>query len=178
MTAFVAGALGRLAPEKNFVSLAALAALCSEVQIVLGGEGPCRTEIEAACEALGCRDRLRLLGRVENRLQFYHSLDVFLLPSLYEGLPMVLLEAMACGLPVIASPLPDIQHALGEAGLYAPAGSPRAWASALADLQRRVCRRESLGRAARARCLEAHDMAHVASKLIRLYEELSSQDGC
>ncbi|MCX7868384.1 MAG: glycosyltransferase [Terrimicrobiaceae bacterium] len=175
--AFVAGALGRLAPEKNFGLLVRLAALCPEAHFILGGEGPCRREIEAALAAASPSARLRLAGCIEDRRQFYHALDVFLVPSIFEGLPMVLLEAMACALPVVSSPLPDIQKALGEAGLFAEPLSSWAWAAALENLMTDSGLRSHLGAAARARCAAHYDLEACARKLVQNYSELSFTAG-
>jgi glycosyltransferase involved in cell wall biosynthesis len=112
--AFVVGAMGRLAPEKNFIMVPELARRHPGVYFVLAGEGPEASAVKARAKDLGVDDRVRLLGSVGDRPAFYQALDVFLLPSLYEGLPMVLLEAMAARVPVLASRLEGIAAAMPE----------------------------------------------------------------
>ena len=106
--AFVAGGIGRLAHEKNFALLPRLAALHPDIVFVIAGSGPERARIAALASELGVDARLRLLGTILDRSDFYDALDAFILPSLYEGLPMAILEAMSSGVPVLSSRLEGI----------------------------------------------------------------------
>ncbi|HEY5706485.1 MAG TPA: glycosyltransferase [Terrimicrobiaceae bacterium] len=137
--AFVAGSIGRLAQEKNLVMLAHLAVRHPDIVFVIAGSGPERARIAALASELGVGSRLRLLGTILDRSSFYSALDAFILPSLYEGLPMALLEAMSSGVPVISSRLEGISAALADEkeGLLAQPGD-------VADFSRQLKRlRES-----------------------------------
>ena len=122
--AFVAGGIGRLAHEKNFALLPRLAALHPDIVFAIAGSGPERDRIAALASELGVDSRLRLLGAILDRGSFYHALDAFILPSLYEGLPMAILEAMSSGVPVISSRLEGISAVITDEkeGLLAQAG--------------------------------------------------------
>src|SRR5207344_907634 len=91
-----------------------LAARHPKVWFVVAGSGPERDRIAALASELGVNPRLRLLGTILDRSSFYHALDAFILPSLYEGLPMALLEAMSSGVPVLSSRLEGISAVLVE----------------------------------------------------------------
>src|SRR6266511_2129664 len=101
---FTIAFLGRLTEEKGVpVLLEAVESLkeVSSVQWLVAGDGPLRANIEAAAQRAD--SRLRYLGYQENVLPLYHASDLVVMPSLSEGHPMTALEAMACGLPVVAS---------------------------------------------------------------------------
>jgi glycosyltransferase involved in cell wall biosynthesis len=71
--------------------------------LVIAGDGPCRAELDAVARATGCQDRVRILGEREDIPAVLRALDIFVLPSLGEGISNAILEAMATALPVIAS---------------------------------------------------------------------------
>lgn len=112
------GFVGRLAMEKNLPALLQAVATL-DVELLLVGHGPLRVELErmAAPETA----KITFVGSLPNLKlpSFLNSCDLFILPSLYEGHPKVLLEAMACGLPVIGTRVPGIQELIhdGETGL-------------------------------------------------------------
>ena len=112
--AFVAGSIGRLAHEKNFALLPRLAVLHPDIVFVIAGSGPERARIAALASELGVDTRLLLLGTILDRSSFYDALDTFILPSLYEGLPMAILEAMSSGVPVLSSRLEGISAVVTE----------------------------------------------------------------
>jgi glycosyltransferase involved in cell wall biosynthesis len=169
---WVVGALGRLATEKNFDLLADLAASMPGCQFLLGGEGPVRGRLEAAAAGGRCGGRLRLLGRVEDRPGFYAALDALVICSFHEGLPMVLLEAMAAGVPVVASRLPDLEAALdgGACGLMADPACPETFVSALESLRSSPPRAAALASAARARCTEHYAAGACARRIGDIHE--------
>jgi len=120
---------------------------------------------------LGVSDRVRFLGAVTDRTGFYHALDVFILPSLHEGLPMALLEAMASGIPVLASRLEGIAAALveGEEGLLARAGSLDEFSRGLARYEAEPALRTRLADAARAKAAAAYSAATTARRVEAVY---------
>lgn len=165
---FAVGAVGRLSPEKNYAILPEVAAAVPGSVFLLAGDGPLRAELEAACAASG----VKLIGTISERPSFYAALDAFVIPSLYEGLPMVLLEAMACGLPIVSSALPDIAEALGACGFLADPARPATFAAALEKIRSRPDEATRLGREARARCEGGHSARSMAEKTAALYREL------
>jgi len=164
---FAVGAIGRLSPEKNFSVLADLSRGVPRAEFLVAGDGPLRGELEFVFAGT----RVRLLGGISDRPGFYAALDALVIPSLYEGLPMVLLEAMACGLPVVASALPDISDALDEAGVLANPADPGSFVDALRRLAASPALGGQLGRAARERCERDHSAAAMAGSVARIYRE-------
>jgi glycosyltransferase involved in cell wall biosynthesis len=142
--------VGRLAPQKGVDTLVEAAGLLEHpsAQVLLVGDGPERPALERVTERLGVGDRLRFEGFVtHDRLPaaMAHA-DVLVLPSLYEELGTVLLEAMQAGLPIVASEtgrIPDVMED-GVNGLLVPPGDPEALARAIdrilsdGDLARRL----------------------------------------
>jgi GalNAc-alpha-(1->4)-GalNAc-alpha-(1->3)-diNAcBac-PP-undecaprenol alpha-1,4-N-acetyl-D-galactosaminyltransferase len=100
-------AIGRLHPQKGFdLLLRAFDRLKTKYpdwQIVILGEGPMRAELEALRAELKLTDRVHLPGLVTNVPEYLQQADIFVMPSRFEGFPMALCEAMACGLPVLAA---------------------------------------------------------------------------
>jgi len=129
--------VGRLAPQKGVRNLVAAAGLLEDpsAQVLLVGDGPERPALEREAERIGLGDRLHFLGFVaHDRLPavLAHA-DLLVLPSLYEELGTVLLEAMQAGLPIVASKtggIPDVIED-GVNGLLVPPGNPEALAHAI-----------------------------------------------
>lgn len=98
---------GRLTYQKNFSVLVDAAKMVKEkvpdVKFIVGGEGELRTDLEAQIARLNLEDTVLLPGNIMNLPEMMQSADLFVLPSKYEGLPLVLLEAMASGLPAVGS---------------------------------------------------------------------------
>jgi len=112
-------------------------------------------------------------GWVENPSLYLRASDVFVLPSDSEGLPLALLEAMATGLPIIASRVGGIPEAIeeGENGLLCPAGKPEELARLMMLVAADPSLRQRLGRAARRRALENHSLDAVASRYLDFFRE-------
>ena len=166
---YVIGALGRLAPEKNFASLAKLARIMPDVEFVVGGTGP---ERAAILEAAGGAENFHLPGEIRDRCAFYAALDAFVLPSLHEALPMTVLEAMASGVPVAASDLEGVAAAIGDAGVLFPAGDSARLENALRSFVGDPDKAKRLASAARERVKAHYDARGTASKVAGIYREL------
>ena len=125
-SARVVAGVGRLNPQKNFALFldiaAQLAARFSDLHFLLAGDGPEEKMLREKAATLGIADRVTFSGYVADTRQVYLAADVLLMPSRYEGLPMTLLEAMAMGLPVVASQLDGIAEVIGDGreGFLAP----------------------------------------------------------
>ncbi len=135
---FTVGWVGRLSHEKGAdLFLEALGALRDErLQTVLIGDGSERLALDAAARGLGLRtDHVRFAGQVPNAGALFGALDVLVLSSRTEGLPIVLLEAMSAGVPVVAFAVGGIPEALPpDAGWLVAAGKPRALAAAIREV--------------------------------------------
>ena len=166
---FVVGALGRLAPEKNFAAVAAAARQCPGVRFVIGGSGP---QEHALHRVVAGVDNCFLAGRISDRAAFYASLDVFVLSSLHEALPMTVLEAMASGVPVVASDLEGVAAALGDCGALVPPGNPVQIAAQVRRLRDDPVHRRALAEGARRRVENEFGAASTASKIEAVYREL------
>ena len=169
--------LGRLVPEKGLETLLeAVATLRKKknVPVLIVGDGPLRNTLIAQARALGIMDLVTFRFRAD-RFEVARMLSesrIFVLPSLKEGLPMILLEAMASANTVVASNLPPIVDALGDAGLYFTPGRSSDLASALSRaLDDRESGREK-GRLAHKIVQERFSWRVVLPLLDDLYEEL------
>src|SRR5207244_6925671 len=131
--------------------------------------------IKADAAAAGLGDRVLFVERADPIAPYYQAADVFVMPSRREGLPNVLLEAMASGLPSVASRLPGvtdwvIEH--GTSGVLVPPGDAPALRAVLARLLRDATRRSRLGEAARARVARDYSIGTTADRFVDVYRGL------
>ena len=151
------GVVAQLKPEKGLSTFLEAAAqvspLLPNVRFLVVGDGLLRGELEALAEHLGVGGRVRFLGFRSDARALVELLDVLVVPSLSEGTPLVVLEAMAAGIPVIASAvggIPDqIRHE--KEGLLVPPGDSTALGEALLGLLRNPARARDLGEAGHQR---------------------------
>ena len=138
----IVGAAGRLSPEKGFDQLVEAAGLVSariaNVGFVHFGDGPMRQMLTRQIELKGLRERFQLVGFRTDIAQFLPHLDLMVLPSHTEGLPVVLLEAFAAGVPAVATAVGGIPEVLeeGKSGYLVPPGDPPALARRILDVLR------------------------------------------
>ena len=168
---------GRLDPQKGFdILLRAFAKAARDMagwRVEILGDGPLRTELARLAERLDVRDRVVLCGHVDDPAPHYARAAVFALPSRYEGMPNVLLEAMAAGLPVIvsdASPGPLETVTDGEEGIVIPAGDVTALAEAMTRLARDAEMRLVMGGAGRSR-----SAAHGLQETLGVWDAVMEQ---
>lgn len=138
------------------------------------GDGPERAAIEARARALGLGDRVRFEGFREDVWRYLAAADVLVLPSFVEGMPNALLEAMATGLPAVATRLGGALEAVieGESGLLVPPGDADALARALEALLGDPGLRRRLGEAAAARIRERFTLDAIAPRYVELYRRM------
>ncbi|MFL6052905.1 MAG: glycosyltransferase family 4 protein [Actinoallomurus sp.] len=157
------GAVGRLTDQKGFDTLitavARLTARGHSLDVIVAGDGRDRARLEAAAAGLP----VRFLGFVEDVPAVLRRLAIFCLPSRREALPLTLLEAMAHGLPCVASAVGDIPEMVGDAAVLVPPEDPVALADALAGLLTDSGRRRRLGARARALALRRFDAADMVA---------------
>jgi glycosyltransferase involved in cell wall biosynthesis len=175
------GAVGRLSPEKGFDrlirSVHQLLQTGLDLELVIAGDGDDRPRLEQLIDELGVRDRVRLLGYCADPRQLYEALDVFVLSSLREGLPNVLLEAMALEVPVVATRIAGIPRLIqdGDNGLLVAADNADELARALASLVGDARLRSRLGQAARRTVEERYSFALRMKKIGAIYDKLLCQ---
>jgi len=143
--------IGRLVPQKGFdVLIRALARLGPEVRLTLVGEGPERSALQALATEVGVADRVVFAGEHADPLPWMAAADAVVLPSRFEGMPGVLIEAMACGRAVVASDLPSVREVLqGLDAPLVPAGDPEALAAGVSAALTRPIDAEAYARRAR-----------------------------
>ena len=172
--ALVVGTLGRLTEQKDQrILLQALAALASDrpdLLLFLAGAGPLRAELEAETARLGLADQVRFLGVRRDRATLYAAMDIFVLPSRWEGLSLALVEAMGTGRAVVATSVggnPEVVRD-GHTGLLVPPADPDALASALGKLAGDRDLRKSLGDAAAAEARSRFSIEQHVAQLAAL----------
>jgi len=149
----------RLHEQKGHdLAVRALADLPGEARLALAGAGKCEAGIRERARELGVADRVRLLGHVDEIPDLLCAADAFVLASRFEGMPNSVLEAMAAGLPIVATAVGDVPRMLedGVSGLLVPPEDGRALAGALARVLDDADLARALGRAARASAVERH----------------------
>jgi glycosyltransferase involved in cell wall biosynthesis len=134
--------------------------------------GAYRSLLERQASERGVADRVAFLGYRADVPALIAAASVVVLPSWIEGLPLVLLEAMAAGVPVVATAVGGTPELVvdGDTGLLVPPRDPGALASALDSLLADPARAEALGAAGRRRAEESFDADTAASQILRLYE--------
>jgi glycosyltransferase involved in cell wall biosynthesis len=166
-------AVGRLKAPKDFRTLLhALAALPPEAgELLVVGDGPDRPRIEAEIQSLGLHDRVRLAGQRSDVPELLAAADVFVLSSASEGMPISVLEAMAAGLPVVASRVGGVPELVidGETGLLVAPGDAYELAEALRRLFADAGLRQRLGDAGHVRVRERFDVALFRRAHVELY---------
>jgi glycosyltransferase involved in cell wall biosynthesis len=146
-------------------------------QLVLIGDGPRRSELESAAARRGLSDCVRFAGSLPPAevARWMRRAELFVLPSLEEGQGVALLEALASGLPCVASRVGGIPDVLDPAwGALVPPGDPAALASAAVDVLSRADRGRALGRAAAAAVRGRYDWPVIARRILAVYEEALS----
>jgi len=175
----ILGTLGRLARVKGHENLIrSIPLLLSEFgpcKLVIGGSGSMKCELDKLITELQLENYVQLIGYVKDVWKFLSMIDVFVLPSLSEGLPMSLLEAMAFGKPVVASSVGGIPEAIlsPEDGVLIPPGDPMAIARAVAMVLRQPEKMNSIGTSAREVVRSRFSAEVMATKYLEVYKRLS-----
>lgn len=179
---FVIGTVGRMQRVKDQITLArAFVKLRERVpeafartQLMLIGEGPEQASVAAILEDAGVAEQAWLPGNREDIPEQLQRMDIFALPSLAEGIPVTVLEAMATGLPVVASRVGGLPELVidGETGTLIPPGDADALADALAGYLRDPDRLRDEGRRARDRAEQSFSLGTMVSRYSELYGEL------
>jgi colanic acid/amylovoran biosynthesis glycosyltransferase len=175
--------VGRLAPEKGHLvlieALAQLARRGVQCELVFAGDGPLRGQLEELIALYGLEDRVRITGWISSSQVRDELLAarVLIQPSFAEGLPVVLMEAMALQLPVIATYIAGIPELVvnGESGWLVPAASAEALAAAIEQcLSRTTAELQTMGRLGQARVIANHAIDTEAEILAELFSSAAT----
>ena len=169
---------GRLHEEKGVAHLVGafhdLLRSQPTARLLLAGDGPSRRSLEAAVGALKLSPFVRFLGTLPHPWELLAGADIFALPSLWEGMPNALLEAMAAGLPSVATAVGAVPEMVadGREALLVPPADAGALTRALAELAAAPGRRQEMGGRARRRVEETYRIEATVAGIERLYDEL------
>jgi glycosyltransferase involved in cell wall biosynthesis len=175
-SALVVGGVGRLATVKGFAHLIKATALARqrgvEMETVLVGDGPLRPSLEKLAEDLQIAQHVHFLGMRRDLPELYAAMDVFALPSIQEGSPNALMEAMACGKPVLASPVGGVPEIIEDrrTGLLVAPAEPERWADAIERLESSPQLRNELAANARNNALDSLDIELTVAQHADLYK--------
>ena len=166
---FTVGCIARLSPEKGVDILLHAASLMPQASFLIAGDGPLRETLASQCPP-----NVRLLGRIEDVPTFLETVDVLAVPSRMEGQGIVALEAMAQGVPVVASQVGGLAEMLTdrETALLVPAGEPAALAEALNTLQCNPALRAALSINGRELVQSHYALTGMLEAVTQVYLEL------
>jgi glycosyltransferase involved in cell wall biosynthesis len=179
--AIAAGVIARLTDQKGhgvlFDAIASTPALAS-LHLIVIGDGPLRASLEARAAALGLSPRVHFLGARRDLGDLLAAMDLFVLPSLWEGLPLSLVLAMGAALPVVSTTVAGIPEVVrdGSTGLLVPPGDAAALGAALARLVGSTGDRERTGAAAREFVLPRFGVDGYVTAMSSLYERLLARE--
>ncbi len=174
---FVVGSAGRLFPIKNYTLMVQIAkevlSKTDKVRFELAGEGPERDKILRLIDEYNLRQGFVLRGFIDNIETFYHGLDIYINTSLHEGFPMSLLEAMACGLPIIAPKVGGIREMItdGQEGFLVEGRNPKGYSDKCIELMWNKQLIQRMGAASREKVNNEYSMDSMANNYYRLYNE-------
>jgi glycosyltransferase involved in cell wall biosynthesis len=171
--------VGRLTRQKNPELLLAAWSRCatSWAHLVFVGDGPLRAVLERQHSGLPSTSAVTFTGAVADVPAFMQAMDIMVLPSEAEGISNALLEAMACGVPVVATDVGGVRDVLGsagKAGVVVPAGSSASLAEAISTLVDSPALRREIGTAARTVIEDRYDIRRVVTQYLSLYGELAN----
>lgn len=178
----VIGTVGRLQTVKDQTTLVAafldllerVPELCTRLRLVLVGDGPLRTAVAQQLERAGVAAKTWLPGARDDIPALMRGLDIFVLPSLAEGISNTILEAMACGLPVVATRVGGNAELVedGQTGMLIPAADPAAMAAALSIYVRDLALARRHGLAGRQRIERHFSMPAMVERYLAVYDRL------
>lgn len=167
-------AVGRFTEAKDYPNLltafSQLSSNLNHAQLAIIGTGEEQTKIEALAKQLGLTQRIHFLGLQRNVHEWMSTADVYVMSSAWEGMPLVLLEAMACERVVVATDCGGVKEVLGECGILVPAKNSAALAQGLQQglaFSPEVAKER--GQLARARVVQKYSLEAVTDKWLQLY---------
>ena len=171
--------VARLHEQKGHHCLLEAAASVPEARFLLAGDGPERRRLEQRTESLGISDRVVFLGDRPDIPALLAACDVFVLPSLYEGLPLAVLEAMAAGKPVVATAVGGTSEVVvhGKTGLLIRPRDPSALAIALREILSDPKWARAMGAAGRERARAHFSATRMVADVTAIYDEILTPNG-
>jgi len=166
--------VGRLVRQKGHRYLLQAIKKIPDADFVFAGDGPLKDEIEREIEALGIGSRVHLLGHRDDIPGLLNSCDIFVLPSLFEGHPLSIMEAMAAGKPVVASDIRGVDEIItdGETGCLVPPANPDALASAIQSLIDNPGGARAMARAGNEKVIAEFSSSVMVKNTTAIYREL------
>jgi len=181
-TEFVVGYAGRFVPQKGLDTLIRAVARVPGVHLLLLGSGPMEHEIEILARSLGVDDRLTIISAVHHHCvpDYLNGMDLLVLPSQTtpqwkEQFGHVLIEAMACGTPVVGSDSGAIPEVIGPAGLTFPEGDHDALAERLAVLKRNPGKLRAMRQSGLQRVARLYTHQRIAERTARVYRSVITE---
>ena len=176
----IVGTIGRLHVQKGqsyFLDAAAnVLKKHRRVMFHIVGEGGLRANLEDQIRSLQIQDHVKLLGARTDAAELLAGMDIFVLPSLWEGLPIVLLEAMAAGKPIVVSAVDGVKEVItGEEALLVPARDPESLANAILRLLNDSALACELGERAFRKVKSEYNIETMVKKVEELYEDLQEK---
>lgn len=174
------GSMGRLDPRKHFDWLIKLVPALLEknkpIHFILIGDGPEMPSLKALIESLGISDLVTLTGEVPQASKWLQALDIFAFTSVDEGMPNVIMEAAAAGLPIVTWQLPFYEELLEnhKSALLVKPGDMQAFEEALLSLVNTPLQRQSLGQVARQQILTNFSLPNFIKNMTAVYESILS----
>src|SRR6516162_5133521 len=178
--AFLIGMVARLAPVKNHaMMLHALQCLDDAVHLVLIGAGPSRRALEDLATDLHIERRVHFAGQLVEAENLHQFFDASVLCSRSEGFPNVVIEALAAGCPVVATPVGGVPEVIidRQTGLLVPIDQPEALAASVRELRRDAALRRRLSEAGAACARARYHQTIVIARLEALYQNLARESG-
>jgi glycosyltransferase involved in cell wall biosynthesis len=172
------GTVGRLTAQKGhrylLEAIDKLKLKFPGTKLLIAGDGPLKNELEKYAQTLNIHDKVIFLGLRRDIPDFLSSIDIFVLPSLWEGLSNALIEAMASGKPVIATDIPPIREIINseELGILVPPENSDAIADALEILLYNKNRAEAFGKAASEKAFSAFTIENTVEQYTFLFENI------
>jgi len=177
----IIGTVARLHPQKGLSYLLQATRLLRmdfpKLQVLILGDGPLEGSLKAEAQRLGIASVVHFLGVRSDVVSILSCMEVFVLPSLWEGLPISLLEAQALGRPVVATAVDGTTEVVedGRTGVLVPPKDPEALAGGVAFLLRNPEQAARLAKAGREKVRRKYDLAHMIQATEQLYLELYRQ---
>ncbi|MFA7059471.1 MAG: glycosyltransferase family 4 protein [Pedobacter sp.] len=175
---FVIGYIGRLVKLKNLETLLnsfhILKAERPNVRLMIVGDGPERSNLESQAKQLGIGEQVEFLGFREDAVAFLKEFDVFVLPSLSEGIPRCIMEAMAASVPVVVSDIPGNRNLVshGDTGLIFSTDDSCGLAELLVQIMDNPAEAAAMAIRGNRKVEEQYSNRKMAAEYTRLYQEL------
>ena len=181
---FIIGNVGRLVPPKDQESLIRGMSIVTKslknAKLIIVGTGPLRTRLENLVRKLGLKENVVFASSLQREAvyQLLHTIDLFVMYSLWEGFCNALVEAMAAGKPIVASDIETFREIMGESGYFVQSHNPAALASAILNIANMpIEERQAIGETLRQCALANYSLKHTARAYEQVYESGCSKRG-